>query len=1012
MSVAQPSFMGQGDPAEGISASSRHLNPQRDLFLHLGGVPFDPLKQGRTTQWDSAIPSGGGGHGGRYAVVQFEGPITPSDREALERAGAVLLDYIPEFAFVVRVEPPLRGALSSIPRVRWVGPYLPEYRRHGALKLQSLSKGSEEMEMVVSVFPGEELDAVRSAIGSLGGRIEGESTNARGIKLRVRIRAGALQDISAIEGVRWVEEAPRWVLHNNVSTDIMAVRTPRDSHGLYGQGQIVCVADTGLDGGYTSPGFLHDDFEDGTGNSRVLQIFDVAGDGDVRDTDGHGTHVAGSVLGNGRLSGSDPASNSFPPSSFAGTAPKAGLLFQAIMDNDTGDLLVPWDLGDLFNQCRSAGARIQTNSWGYVGSLSRYTAASEDVDQYVWAHRDYLILFSAGNQGVDQDEDGVIDLYSVTPPATAKNCMAVGASEGYRLEFTDRWGDYIWYPDTRYLTEPIRSDRISDNPRGIAAFSSRGPCLDGRIKPDVVAPGTYILSTRSSLAPDGSFWARYNSYYAWMGGTSMAAPLTAGTAALVREYLIREKGMATPSAALIKAALINAAQDISPGQYGTGATQEIPNPPLPNPVEGWGRVNLGNAVYPEGRDILHFDEPAGLGTGQLIEHTFSIVASDEPLKAHLAWSDYPGSPAANGGLVNDLDLELVDPLGGLHYHGGQSGPDRANNVEGVTVPSPLTGTWIARIRGYNVPFGPQPYALVISGKLGQAQVWDLDVTPASSFQSSGTLGSTFSPQGQTYVLTNNTDTPLIWSASVDVPWASLSSGGGTLPPRGDTSVTLSLVMEEVYQLSPGRHTGTLRFVNESTHSGDRQLTVSVEAQRPSNTWIQRVSPDRGGPGALVTVSGFNFGTRTPNVYFVGGGLRRKAAVSSFSDTQVTCSFPTKRLLTAGRYGLEITNRNTGLSDTAEGAFTLMAPNLTGSDKSTVSPYEALSLTGEYFGTRKGTVQFENPALLSRPKKANATSWSDTRVTCTAPGGLPSGDYTVRVTNKVGSSSLTIHVAQP
>lgn len=632
------------------------------------------------------------------------------------------------------------------------------------------------------------------------------------------------------------------------------------------------------------------------------------------------------------------------------------------------------------------------------------------MDQYVWDHKDYLVLFSAGNEGADDDRNGVIDLYSITPPATAKNCLAVGASEGYRLEFLDRWGDYVWNVDTHYLADPIRSDRISDDPSGMAAFSSRGPCLDGRIKPDIVAPGTYILSTRSSVAPYYSFWVDYNAYYAYVGGTSMAAPLAAGAAALVREYLIREKGMVSPSAALIKAALINAAQDISPGQYGTGATQEIPNPPVPNPVEGWGRVNLEDAVYPQGgRDILYFDGTAGLQTGEFIEHPFSVNAGDEPLKAHLVWSDYPGSPAAHGGLVNDLDLQLVDPLGGLHYHRGQSSPDRTNNLEGVTISSPQTGTWIARIRGYNVPFGPQPYALVISGKISPS---DLDVSPQALFRSSGTLGGTFSPQSLTYVLTNNTDAPLTWSASVDVSWASLSSGGGTLPPRGNTSVTLSLVMEEVYDLSPGLHTGTLSFFNESSHSGDRRLTVSVDVQRPTVTWIQRVWPDRGGPGAVVSVSGYNFGTRTPRVYFVGAGLRKKAAVSSSSDTQVTCSFPTKGLLAAGTYGVEVTNRGTGLADTAEGAFTLMAPNLTGSDKSSMGWYEAVALTGDYFGTRKGTVQFENPGLISRPKKAKVTAWTDTRVTCTVPNGLPTGDYTVRLQNKVGSSTLTIHVTQP
>lgn len=81
---------------------------------------------------------------------------------------------------------------------------------------------------------------------------------------------------------------------------------------------------------------------------------------------------------------------------------------------------------------------------------------------------------------------------STTPPGTAKNCITVGASENLRPEIGKTYGG-IWPDD--FPANPIKSDKRSDDAEGMVAFSSRGPTVDGRIKPDVVAPGTYILST-------------------------------------------------------------------------------------------------------------------------------------------------------------------------------------------------------------------------------------------------------------------------------------------------------------------------------------------------------------------------------------------------------------------------------------------------------------------------------------------------------------------------------------
>jgi hypothetical protein len=357
-----------------------------------------------------------------------------------------------------------------------------------------------------------------------------------------------------------------------------------------------------------------------------------------------------------------------------------------------------------------------------------YAAGSRAVDEFMWNHPDMAILYAAGNSGIDANRNGYVDEDSLASPATAKNAITVGASDNERAS-----GGYnpggpcatwfeCWASD--FPANPTRNDALSDTRQELAAFSSRGPTDDGRIKPDLVAPGTNIVSTRSGLAA-GSLWGNYaaNPYYVYSGGTSMATPLMAGAATLVREYYVETRGHA-PSAALIKATLINSAVDIS--GYGN-STQEA-GLPIPNHHEGWGLVNAGAATT----GARQFYDGDTVTTGGNRTYNVQVSTGGLPLKASLVWTDAPGALPAARALVNDLDLVVEGP-GGVTYLGNVFGggwsmtagtPDDLNNVESVYVQRPASGAWTVRVTGTHVPQGPQPFAVVVTGHFGPPPVYD------------------------------------------------------------------------------------------------------------------------------------------------------------------------------------------------------------------------------------------------------------------------------------------------
>lgn len=733
--------------------------------------------------------------GKEYLLVQFDGPITREDRSALEASGARVYEYVPDFAFLVSIDSSSKGRLGSLRRVLGFATYLPRFKIDASFSALHTSSGLSQngagrnanrlvitptvADVIVVGFKGESLQGLISALTALGGRTLDSSETEHKLKIRALVPSDKIEDISSLPAVRWIEMTPEWVLWNNLSANDneMDVRDVRDTHGLRGSGQIVAIADTGLDQGYTTPTKLHDDFEDGSGSSRVIALLDIAGDNKPSDAGtygGHGTHVAGSILGNGAMSGSTPSSHIYPSTCFAGMAPESQVVFQASMNNTNGGLYFPIDLNTLFNQARSYGAWVHSNSWG-SSIAGSYTSNSQDVDENVWANQDYCILFSAGNSGVDADRDGKIDEYSIGSPATAKNCIAVGAAENYRPSgggYSFSWGSG-W--SQHFNTNPIFSDHVSNNVAGMAAFSSRGPCLDGRRKPDIVAPGTNIVSTKSSGGLD-TLWGTYDSNYLYCGGTSMSTPLTSGSAVLVRDYFARGNypGIASPSAALVKAILLNGATDLAPGQY--TSPQEIPV--RPNNVEGWGRVDLEDSLFNSSAFTHRFlDNRSGLNTAGEFDYDICVTDSSKPLRVTLAWSDYPGSLSYGGGLVNDLDLNVIAPDSSVIYPNNAS-QRGASRFMTYTDSNMTYGNALTVGSGYAVKFTPASYPYYLDaarlGVYNSTTSYSRYPFTVNVYGMSGSLpGSLLGSTSGSAVLTNGS------AAFVTVPFTPITISSGS-----------------------------------------------------------------------------------------------------------------------------------------------------------------------------------------------------------------------------------------
>ena len=356
----------------------------------------------------------------------------------------------------------------------------------------------------------------------------------------------------------------------------------------------------------------------------------------------HGIHVTGTVAGGGLL---DPKNN--------GMAPRATIVNQWFSDiiTNTPTYVADYNMIATNNSYTTADDSCAGNSIYDV--LSNYT------DNQMRANEKVLHVFSAGNDGLTTCSPFPISFATIkTGYQCAKNVLTVGAI------------------DSLY---------------SIANFSSRGPVQDGRLKPEIVANGVRVFSTRQSNT------------YGNNSGTSMSGPVVAGAVTLLNEQYRKSNAGTVPKASLIKAILCNTAEDLgNPG---------------PDYTFGFGNLNARRAAetIENNRFFISSTTPS--------LNTIAVPAGVRRLKVMLYWADTAAAPNAASTLINDLDLTVTAPGPVTHLPlildataanvnvNATPGADHINNIEQVVIDNPVAGNYDINVSAFAVPFGPQEYVL-------------------------------------------------------------------------------------------------------------------------------------------------------------------------------------------------------------------------------------------------------------------------------------------------------------
>ena len=675
-----------------LSASGIAFTEEREAGqVRVWNYHFDPLNEGEPNLPKELRTSAETFGSEGFRLIQLRGPARDEWLNQLRASGLTILQYYPHHTFLVWATAGQSETVKRFDFVRWQGYFHSAYRLSPTL---AVARGQIE-NVAVTYYNDGNLKGSLDAIQSLGGKFLqhfAAQPDGRFYTAIITLNATALNALSNLRTVWSIEySAPRPAFDDENGAQIIAGNI---SGGLPFPGYYDFLAEKGVDGsGVTWADVdtgLNSTHPDLTGRAVAFVSYTGAGQAN-QDPDGHGSHTAGAIMGDGKF-----GTAITDPSGFywgTGAAPEANLVVQNALMGTSWPPAGGWQI--LSRDSVVNGAIGSSNSW-YTGASGSqgYSIHARTHDLMVrdanWdtstIAEPIIMVFSAGNGGPSP--------ITITEPKEAKNLITVAAAHNY----------------------PRSGGSVND----MAYYSSRGPSQDGRLLPNVAAPGdqTSSLNGTGTAKCGSAVPGSGSAYYNFCSGTSMAAPFVAGSAALIADWW-QQEGWGTPSPALVKAMLINGASDMVGGSGIPGT--------LPNNTEGWGRVNLDNVIR-NGVSMIYRDQLDILSdSGNSWTMALGVPDLTKPFKVSLVWADAPGAAGANPALVNNLDLTVTN--GGITYLGnvfsnGWSVPggsaDALNNIENVFVQTPAADALITisavNIAGDGIPYNSdltdQDFALV------------------------------------------------------------------------------------------------------------------------------------------------------------------------------------------------------------------------------------------------------------------------------------------------------------